>query len=232
MKNTRQSVRQGDKFSMEIFAFGMDPVLSYLECRLRGILIHTQVSLGPETERAERPRPSPEPPPAILDLPALPAQPLVERLRATQKRRPPNIETRYTLVAYCDDLKPAITNKWEFLLVERVMTLFKLASGCKMHRTAESQKCKFLPLGKWKNELTQEMIPHPFFSLSDHLDFLGVTLKATYPMTRRVNGDALKDRIQKVMGPWRGGRFMFLNLRSHSVNNIMHSANFCTNAIP
>ena len=32
IKNVRQSVRQGHKFSMEIFAFGMDPILSYLEC--------------------------------------------------------------------------------------------------------------------------------------------------------------------------------------------------------
>ena len=28
------------------------------------------------------------------------------------------------------------------------MTIFELASGCKMHRTAASQKCKFLPLGR------------------------------------------------------------------------------------
>ena len=28
------------------------------------------------------------------------------------------------------------------------MNIFKLASGCKMHRTAASQKCKFLPLGR------------------------------------------------------------------------------------
>ena len=107
----------------------------------------------------------------------------------------PPIETRYILYAYCDDLKPAISNLWEFLLVERVMTLFEKSSGCKMHRTAISQKCKFLPLGKWKDELTQGMIPHSFFSLSDHLDFLGVQLKATYSLTRKVNGDILQDRI-------------------------------------
>ena len=44
IKNTRQSVRLGDKFSMEIFAFGMDPILSYLKCHLKGILINTQVT--------------------------------------------------------------------------------------------------------------------------------------------------------------------------------------------
>ena len=98
------------------------------------------------------------------------------------------------------------------------MTLFEKSSGCKMHRTAASQKCKFLALGKWKDELTQAMIPHTFFSLSDHLNFLGVQLKSTYSLTRKVNGDILQDRIKKTVGPWRGGRFMPLNLRPHSIN--------------
>ena len=93
------------------------------------------------------------------------------------------------------------------------MTIFELASGCKMHRTAASQKCKFLPLGKWRFQLTQNMIPHNFFSLSGHLDFLGVTLKSTYYLTKGVNGDALKERINCVIGPWRGGRVMSLSLR-------------------
>ena len=87
-----------------------------------------------------------------------------------------------------------------------------------MHRTAISQKCKFIALGKWKDKMTQGMIPHSFFSLSDHLDFLGVQLKATYSLTRKVNGDILQDRMKKIVGPWRGGRFMPLNLRPHSIN--------------
>ena len=62
------------------------------------------------------------------------------------------------------------------------------------------------------------MIPHNFFTLSGHLDFLGVTLIPTYYLTRSVNGDVLKDRINKVIGPWRGGRFMSLTLRPHSTN--------------
>ena len=87
-----------------------------------------------------------------------------------------------------------------------------------MHRTAASQKCKFLALGKWKDELTRAMIPHAFFSLSDHLDFLGVQLKSTYSSTRKANGDILQDRAKKTIGPWRAGRFMLLNLRPHSIN--------------
>ena len=87
-----------------------------------------------------------------------------------------------------------------------------------MHRTAISQKCKFLPLGKWRFYLKQNMIPHDFFSLSGHFDFLGVTLKSTYHPTRGVNGEAPKKRINGVVGLWRGGRFMSLSLRPHSTN--------------
>jgi hypothetical protein len=121
-------------------------------------------------------------------------------------------------VGFCDDLKPAVTSIYEFYLVERVMTIFELSSGCMMHRTAASQKCKFLALGGWKSNLQQEAIPFDFFTLSDHLDFLGVTLKSTYTATRKANGDLLQDRVRNTIGPWRAGRFMPLNLRAHSVN--------------
>ena len=47
VKNNIQSIRQGDKFAMELFYFGMDPVLDYLERRLQGILIHTAPVQGP-----------------------------------------------------------------------------------------------------------------------------------------------------------------------------------------
>ena len=67
------------------------------------------------------------------------------------------------------------------------------------------------------------MIPHGFFSLSDHLDFLGVTLKSTFSSTRKANGDILQDRIKKVIGPWKGGLFMPLNQRPHSVNTYAYS---------
>ena len=98
------------------------------------------------------------------------------------------------------------------------MTLFEMSSGCKMHRTAISQKCKLLALGKWKRTLKQEHIPHNFFLLSDHMDFLGVILQSSYSFTRKANGDLLQERIKKVVGPWRAGRFMCLTLRPHSIN--------------
>ena len=69
-----------------------------------------------------------------------------------------NVETRYTLIAYCVDLKPAISKIWEFRLVEKFMTIFEMISGCKMHRTPASQKCKFLSLGKWKTDLPSHHI--------------------------------------------------------------------------
>jgi hypothetical protein len=103
------------------------------------------------------------------------------------------------------------------------MSIFELASGCIMHRSRESQKCKFLPLGKWRTGLSQDMIPFDFFTLSEHLDFLGVTLKATHIGTRKVNGDLLQERVRLTVGPWRAGRFMPLNLRAHSINCFAYS---------
>ena len=175
--NTRQSIRLGDKFAMELFSYGMDPILGYLEKRLQGILVHSIPIQGPVLlPRPPRPL-RPAPPPPLPGLPALPPAPPADRppRQVMHHQVLPGLETQYILYAYCDDLKPAITNPWEFSLVERVMTVFVMSSGCMVHRTAASQKCKFLALGKWQRELTQEMIPHSFFSLSDHLDFLGVT---------------------------------------------------------
>ena len=106
----------------------------------------------------------------------------------------------------------------EFLLVDKAMSLFEMSSGCKMHRDPTSGKCKFLALGRWRGTLNQEDLPCNFFSLSDHLDMLGVTLKATYIATRKVNGDELQERIKNVVGPWRSGKFMPLTMRPHSLN--------------
>ena len=213
IKNTRLSVRQGDKCAMEIFTFGMDPVLGYLEKRLEGILIHSLPVQGPLPLHA--PCPPPPQPLGLGNLPPAPAPPDPSRL--------PPLETRYKIIAFCDDLKPAITSIYEFHLVEWIMTIFEQSSGCMMHRTPGSSKCKFLPLGKWRNSLTQAMVPFDFFTLSDHLDFLGVTLMATYSSTRKANGDILQERVRNTIGPWKGGRFMPLNLRAHSVNCFAYS---------
>ena len=90
----------------------MDPILSYLECRLKGILINTQVAQGPMTRTAPHHSPRPEPPPALPGLPELPPQPPEAKPPGRHWRNPLYIETRYVLYAYCDDLKPAISSRW------------------------------------------------------------------------------------------------------------------------
>ena len=50
MKNTRLSLRQGDVPSMFFFAYGIDPLISYLEKRLTGILVCSLPVSGPVPE--------------------------------------------------------------------------------------------------------------------------------------------------------------------------------------
>ena len=47
VKNIRLSLRQGDLPSMQFFSYGIDPLLNYLERRLRGILIASLPVSGP-----------------------------------------------------------------------------------------------------------------------------------------------------------------------------------------
>ena len=112
---------------MEWFTYGIDPVITYLEKRLSGILIHSQPVHGP--------------------LPQQPAAAL------------PGVELRYKVIAYCDDVKPAVTSMEEFILVDNAMTLFEKSSGCKLHRDPEARKCKFFALGRWRGTLTRKTYP-------------------------------------------------------------------------
>ena len=131
---------------------------------------------------------------------------------------PPILSETFRVIGYIDDVKPAITSLAEFLLVDEGSSLFEAASGCVLHRNPSSGKVKFLPLGGWKNKLSQNDLPVNYISLSDHLDMVGVTLKATYMSTRQANGDVLVDRVSATIGPWKGGKFMPLTMRCHSVN--------------
>ena len=45
-----------------------------------------------------------------------------------------------------------------------------------------------------------------------------VKLKSSFLQTRKVNCDELQDKVRNVIGPWKGGKFMPLSLRSHSIN--------------
>ena len=106
----------------------------------------------------------------------------------------------------------------EFLLVDRASLLFEKASGCELHRDPTSGKVKFLPLGRWRGTLQQEDIPLPYILLSEHLDMVGLVLKATYTQTRKVNCDDILDKFGKIMGSWKGGKFMPLTQRPWSIN--------------
>ena len=197
--NHRWSLRQGDVPSMYWFAYGIDPLLDYLEKRLTGILIHALPLHGPSPVGA--------------------ASPL------------PPLEVRYKVVGYADDMKPAITSMQEFILVDSASALFERSSGCKLHRNPASGKCKFLPLGRWRGTLTQEDIPLPYMVLSDHLDMVGVELKATITQTRKVNGDTLQAKIKNTIGPWQAERFMPLTQRPWSgLSTAMLSARSGTSA--
>ena len=50
--NNRRTLRQGDCPSSTWFGYGIDPLIVYLENRLKGILIHSKPVLGP-TRRKE-----------------------------------------------------------------------------------------------------------------------------------------------------------------------------------
>ena len=128
------------------------------------------------------------------------------------------VEQKYVVVAYADDVKPSITSMEEFDIVDHGCSLLERASGVKLHRDPSAGKVKFLPLGRWRASLTQEDLPHQYVQLSDHLDFVGVELRATYQQTRKVNGDIIQDKVRKIVGSWKSGRFMPLVLRPYSVN--------------
>ena len=131
---------------------------------------------------------------------------------------PLTITENYKVIGDIDDVKPAITAMSEFTLVDHGSSLFELASGCILHRDPTSGKVKFLPLGRWKGTLCQEDLPVNYIAISEHLDMVGVVLKATHTQTRMANCDMLLDKVKHTIGPWKGGKFMPLSLRCHSVN--------------
>ena len=170
---------------MELFCFGIDPLIFRLERVLQGILIASAPVHGPTLQHE----------------PALPPY-----------------EQRYKLIGYADDNKPAITTMEEFSIVDRSLAVFERASGCKLHRDPLNKKCKFLPLGRWRNTLQQSDIPCDYMTISDHLDMVGVTLMASWAKTRKINGDALQLRIQNTIRPWKAGKFLPITQRGWSIN--------------
>ena len=60
------------------------------------------------------------------------------------------IQERFKVIGYVDDIKPAICKLEDFEIADRGAALFEKASGTRLHRDPQTNKCKFLPLGKWK----------------------------------------------------------------------------------
>ena len=127
-------------------------------------------------------------------------------------------EERYKVIGYADDVKPAITTMEEFMLVDKAMALFEKASGCKLHRDPATKKCKFLPLARWRGTLEQNDIPCRYMTISDHLEMVGVELRATWTQTRKANGEIVQKRVNDTVKLWKTGKFMHLSLRSWSLN--------------
>ena len=186
VQNIRLTLRQGDIPSMELFCFGIDPLIFRLERVLQGILIASVPVHGP----------------TLQHQPSLPP-----------------LEQRYKLIGYADDNKPAITTMEEFTIVDNSLAIFERASGCRLHRDPLNKKCKFLPLGRWRNSLQQTDIPCNYMTISDHLDMVGVTLTASWSKTRKVNGDALQLCVKNTIQPWKAGKFLPVTQRGWSINS-------------
>ena len=129
------------------------------------------------------------------------------------------LKDKYSLISYADDLKPAVTSIEEINICINECSKLEGASGVKLHRDPASGKVKILPLGKWRTTLRQDDIPFDFIKISDVLDCVGVKLYADHTTTRRVNGEALVEKVAKTINPWKGGRFMALLDRAHAINS-------------
>ena len=191
--NNRMSLRQGDLPSMFWFAYAIDPLLLFLDSRLKGIPVFKLLVSGPVQE-GENPLPP--------------------------------LEEKYTVVSYADDVKSSVTNLEEFLLVDYGSALFEKSSGCLLHRDPNSGKCKVLLLGKWRQTIKQEDIPLDYIKVSDHLDMLGVVLKATNCQTRMSNGDELVLKVKNKIGSWQTGKFMPITQRPFSINSFVLSKTY------
>ena len=259
IENKRLSIRQGDKCAMELFTYGMDPTIYYLEKRLKGIIIFSSPRHGPvlqpanidqletapnnaQTANVTANETVPNDPQTAnvsananvtVSLPTLPhpytkksGVYLPARINShaipnfnthNNKNTLPPLVTKYIVTSYCDDLKPSINSMEELILVNETMIIFEYSSGCKIHRTALSNKCKFLGLGAYKN-IQQTDLPYEFFCVSDHLDFLGTILNRTSAKSRTSNGDLALKRVKDTLGPWKVGKFLPMSLRAHMIN--------------
>ena len=62
-----------------------------------------------------------------------------------------------------------------------------------------SKKCKFLPMARWKGTLQQEDIPYAYMTISDHMNMLGVELRASWTQTRKANGYMVQSIVESTI---------------------------------
>ena len=184
--NLQRTLRQSDCPSSMWFAYGIDPLLVFLERRLQGIPVYQLPVLGPNVKN--------------------------------KPRRLEPIVYKYTVLGYCDDVKPAIVTMEKFQIVDQGARLFEKSSGCKLHRDRSTDKCKMLLFGEWCVK-SQEDFPLPFVKIVNELDMLGVKLASKYATTRSINGDILIKIIQDKMNLWKAGKFLPLTARAFSINS-------------
>ena len=133
--------------------------------------------------------------------------------------RPNPVIQKYTVVGYADDLKPSADSVEELIMIDKIMKKFEEASGCRMHRTAASGKCKILRLGMWKKTMNRESIPLEYLTISESLDMLGVKLTSCNSLTVRMNGEEAQKRVENTVRIWSSGKFVSLYLRPLLVNS-------------
>ena len=210
--NLRLSLRQGDVPSMYWFSIGLDPLLFRLDRLLSGIKVFSLIPkvvpqtpiLLPVKQGSHSPQTSGSSAPSLC-----PSSAEVHTRSETEL---------YKVQAYADDVKCGIVAMHEFAIVIESCSLLEQAGGVQLHRDVSAGKVSFLPLGRWRGTLQQEDLPYNFIKLTDSIDFLGVTLKATFVQTRKANCDSMEEKIKKVVGPWKGGKFMWVTQRGHSAN--------------
>ena len=136
ISNKRGSLRQGDIPSMFWFAIGLDPLLYFLDRRMKGITIFSLPRAGPM--------------PVGLPVTVTSKRQQSTSLCQTQNSdRMAPLQDIFRLCAYADDVKCAITSMHEFNLIISACSLLERAAGVKLHRDITSGKVKFLPLGRW-----------------------------------------------------------------------------------
>lgn len=189
-----RSLRQGDKPSMLLFAYGIDPFLTRLNKNLPGILIckRKMKVFGPLTA-------------------------------TTTTHDTLMMEERFKAEGFADDVKTGITCIDDMITVDNDTKLFERASGCELHRDVNCDKVKIMPIGKWRKTLKPEIIPEQVrhVKVTTKLDMLGVTLTAIKRETLKQNGEFLQRKIRNTTSTWQG-RTMGVKQKSISVNALLY----------